>query len=110
MSAEDKFLDVNLLDREYRVACPPGERTALEAAVRDVDGRMKEIAGKIKNVSPERVAVMVALNIANEFLSYQASHQEAFDSALAKRRIAGMEARLDALLAGTPPVEGAAQS
>lgn len=109
MSAEDNFLDVNLLDREYRVACPPGERAALEAAVDFLGERMNELAAKTKNSTPERVAVMAALNIAHEFLSYRASHQEGFDSALAKRRIGGMEAQLDALLAGTPPAEGSGQ-
>lgn len=109
MSAEDNFLDVTIHGREYRVACPPGEREALEAAVGFVDERMTEIAGKTKNASSERVAVMAALNIAHEFLSYRESHQEGFDTARAKRRIASMEARLDALLAASPPGEGNGQ-
>lgn len=109
MSTEENFLDVTILGREYRVACPPGEREALEAAVGFVDGRMSDIAGKSKSATPERVAVMAALNIAHEFLSYRESHQEGFDTAMAKRRILGMEARLDTLLAGAQPVEGAGQ-
>ena len=107
MSAEDNFLDVNIYGREYRVACPAGEREALEAAVGFVNGRMDEIAGRTKNATAERVAVMAALNVAHEFLSYRESHQEGFDTAKAKRRIAGMEARLDGLLAGVRPEEGA---
>lgn len=99
MSTDNHFLDVTIHGREYRVACPPGEREALEAAVGFVDGRMSEVASKIKSGTPERVAVMAALNIAHEFLSYRESHQEGFDTAAAKRRIAGMEARLDSLLA-----------
>ena len=106
MSAEDNFLDVTIHGREYRVACPPGEREALEAAVGFVDERMHDIAGKTKNSTSERIAVMAALNIAHEFLSYRASHQEGFDTAHAKRRIAGMEARLDALLAGSSEAGG----
>ena len=99
MAKEGSFLDVTILGREYRVACPPGEREALESAVGFVDGRMREIAGSSKNPSPERVAVMAALNIAHEFLAHRASHAEGFDTAAAKRRIDAMEARLDALLA-----------
>jgi len=105
VSSESKFLDVNIYDREYRVACAPGERAALETAVGFVDQRMSEIAGKTKNATAERVAVMAALNIAHEFLSYRDSHQEGFDTASAKRRIDGMEARLDALLIGAKSAE-----
>jgi cell division protein ZapA len=110
VSAEDSFLDVTIYGREHRVACPAGEREALEAAVGFVDRRMNDIATKTKNATPERVAVMAALNIAHEFLSYRESHQEGFDTALAKRRIIGMEARLDALLVGAKPAEGSTTS
>ena len=99
VTTDNKFLDATIFGREHRIACPPGEREALEAAVSFVDARMNDIAGKSKTASPERVAVMAALNIAHEFLSYRASHQEGFDTAAAKRRIADMEARLDTLLA-----------
>lgn len=106
MSTEEKFLDVTIFGREYRVACPAGEREALESAVSFVDARMNDIAGKSKTASPERVAVMAALNIAHELLSFRASNQEGFDTALAKRRIADMDARLEAFFAGVPPVAG----
>ena len=106
MSAEEKFLDVNILGREYRVACPPGEREALEAAVGFVDERMSDIAAKSKTATPERVAVMAALNIAHELLSFRQGNQEVFDTASAKRRISDMEARLDDFLASVTPAEG----
>ena len=111
MPKEGSFLDVNILGREYRVACGPDERDALQHAVGYVDGRMRDIAGSAKNPSPERVAVMAALNIAHEFLSHRASHAEGFDTVAAKRRIDAMEARLDALLAmlEAPRGEGSPQ-
>jgi cell division protein ZapA len=108
MAKEGSFLDVTILGREYRVACEPGEREALESAVVFVDGRMREIAGSAKNPSPERVAVMAALNIAHEFLSHRASHSDSFDTVAVKRRIDAMEARLDALLAMLESPRGAA--
>jgi cell division protein ZapA len=103
MNAErvDNSIDVSICGREYRVACEPSEREALQSAVSFVDLRMQEIAGKSKTATPERIAVMAALNIAHEFLSFRESHAEGFDMASAKRRIDGMEARLDALLAGS---------
>lgn len=103
MNAErvDNSIDVSICGRDYRVACEPGEREALQLAVSFVDQRMQEIAGKSKTATPERIAVMAALNIAHEFLSFRESSAEVFDIAAAKRRIDGMEARLDALLAGS---------
>ncbi len=102
MSGEPTFLDVKILGREYRVACPPGEQEALQAAVHMVDSKMQEIAHKTKNTVPERVAVMAALNIAHERLSATngaaGAGEIAFDRPAAKRRIEAMDARLDALL------------
>ena len=62
-------LDVTLLGKEYRIACPPEEREALQAAVSYVDEKMHEISDRTKSNIAERIAVMAALNIAHEFLS-----------------------------------------
>lgn len=98
MSGEASFLDVKILGREYRVACPPGEQEALLAAVRMVDDKMQDIAHKTKNTVPERVAVMAALNIAHEHLSATQGAEMSFDSSGVKRRIEAMDTRLNALL------------
>jgi cell division protein ZapA len=118
MDGEANFLDVHILGREYRVVCPPGEEEALAAAVRLVDGQMREISGKSKHSTAERVAVMAALNIAHDYLVAQAgarSDSDAggdaggdddaakkietnFDSTGMERRIEAMDTRLAALL------------
>lgn len=101
MSAEQNFLDVKIMGREYRVACLPDERDALLAAVDLVDNKMREIAQKTKSTIAERVAVMAALNIAHERLAAPAADtaEEALASTDTKRRIEDMGARLDAVLA-----------
>jgi cell division protein ZapA len=97
MSAhDDNTLDITLLGREYRVACKPGDRETLQAAVRYVDEKMREIAEKTK-ASGERLAVMAALNIAHELVSLKLPG--GFDPIEFKRRIASMQARLDAAMA-----------
>jgi cell division protein ZapA len=111
MSDTVNFLDVHILGREYRVLCPPGEEDALQAAVRMVDERMREIADKARNSQPDRVAVMAALNITNEYLSALTANRAdsqanmatapaatSFDSLVLKRRIDDMDTRLTALL------------
>ncbi|WP_412478257.1 cell division protein ZapA [Azonexus sp. IMCC34839] len=110
MSGEPNFLDVNIMGREYRVACTPEERDALLAAVDLVDGKMRDIAQRTKNTIAERVAVMAALNIAHEHLSAPgdqpaAGFSEAVASSETKRRIESMGARLDAVLAPQQQLE-----
>ncbi len=104
MSAEPNFLDVNIMGREYRVACTPDEREALLAAVDLVDNKMREIAQRTKSTIAERVAVMAALNIAHEHLSAlpvgaEKEIGEAVDTSDAKRRIDDMGARISSVLA-----------
>jgi cell division protein ZapA len=90
-------LDVTLLGRSYRVSCSDEEREALLQAVSYLEAKMNEIklAGKVAGT--ERIAVMAALNIAHEMLSMRLG--DGFDMGEAKRRIASIEATLDAALA-----------
>ena len=101
------YLDISLLGKEYRVACPPEEQPALLAAVAYVDEKMHDIAEKTKSNISERIAVMAALNIAHEHLSKKQAPQEipassgaesGLDFGAVKRRIGLMEAQLDAVL------------
>ena len=69
MPNEAYYLDITLLGKEYRVACPPEEQPALLAAVAYVDEKMHDIAEKTKSNISERIAVMAALNIAHELLA-----------------------------------------
>ena len=100
------YLDIALLGKEYRVACPPEEHEALQAAVRYVDAKMHDIADKTKSSIPERIAVMAALNIAHELLSRDTVSDEQptresetpLDIGDTVRRISDMEAQLDAAL------------
>jgi cell division protein ZapA len=90
-------LDIKLLGKDYRVACPPEERDSLQAAVDLLDERMGEMAAKSKSTG-ERLAVMTALNLAHELLS-QKNPGAGVDRYELKRRISAMEARLDEALA-----------
>ena len=108
MRKETNFLDITLLGKEYRVACPPEEHDALLAAVVYVDEKMHDIAEKTRSNISERIAVMAALNIAHEHLSRKSPTDEtnkaigsetAVDFGAVKRRISVMEAELEAVLA-----------
>ena len=95
-NTESHALDITLLGRDYRVACPPEEKEALQAAVQFLDERMQELAERTKS-SGERLAVMTALNLAHEVLFTKLPG--GFDIHDLKRRIAAMDSRLDEALA-----------
>ena len=68
--SEDKLsrVSVRLLDREYQVACPMDERSDLLDSAEYLDTKMREVRDSGKVVGLDRVAVISALNIANELI------------------------------------------
>jgi cell division protein ZapA len=68
MSGEIRQEQIRLLDKEYTVACPPGERDGLLESARLLDGKMREIRNRGKIVGNERIVVMAALNVIHELL------------------------------------------
>ena len=96
MSEKAKTLDVNIMGRSYRVTCADEEREALLAAVAYVDKKMTEIKAASKVAGTERIAVMAALNIANELLSVKLDG--GFDIAELKRRMNSVQSKLDQAL------------
>jgi cell division protein ZapA len=68
--SEDRItrVSVRLLDREYQVACPAEERSDLLDSAEYLDGKMRELRESGNVVGLERIAVIAALNIANELI------------------------------------------
>lgn len=96
MSTKPKTLDVSIMGRSYKVTCADDEREALLAAVAYVDKKMTEIKVTSKVAGTERIAVMAALNIANELLSIKIG--SGFDIAELKRRMNSVQSKLDQAL------------
>ena len=100
-----KTLEVSLLGKEYRVACEPAERESLTAAVAFLNDKLTEAGGKVPGNargSGERIAVMVALNLAHELLAANSTPTNvamALESDSIQRRINSIEAKLDESLA-----------
>lgn len=59
---------VKLLDKDYQVACPPGQEAALVKSADYLDNQLRTIRANGKVIGLERIAVMAALNISNELL------------------------------------------
>jgi cell division protein ZapA len=67
--AASKTVTVSILDKDYQVSCQPEEVTALQDSARYLDSKMREVKDSATVLGLDRIAVMAALNIANEFLT-----------------------------------------
>lgn len=90
--SEAKGMDVSIMGREFRVACPDDEQEELLSAVSFLDRKMREIRDSGKVIGVERIAIMAALNIAHELLTTRTG---GFDIGDFKRRIGSMQDQLD---------------
>lgn len=73
MSDDISTVTVTILEKDYQVSCPEDEVEALTASARFLDKQMAEIRASGKVVGLDRIAVMAALNIANEFLKTEST-------------------------------------
>lgn len=69
-------VSVRILDKEYQVACPTNERTELLDSAEELNSRMRDIQDTGRVVGLDRIAVMAALNMANELLRARARDRE----------------------------------
>jgi len=65
---ESATVTVRILEKEYFVSCPQDERADLLDSAEYLNKKMREIRDTGKVVGADRIAVMAALNMANELL------------------------------------------
>ena len=87
---------IRTLEKEYLDACPHEERSALLDSAEYLNAKMREIRDSGKIVGLDRVAVMAALNIANELLKLQDKDQK--DQAEMGSRVRALRDRIDGAL------------
>ena len=96
-------VSVQILDKQYQVACPDNQRQELIESARLLDEQMRSIRDSGKVVGLERIAVMAALNLAHELIdTRRAGAQQELDlnaSAAAKDALGRLDEKLDDALA-----------
>jgi cell division protein ZapA len=90
--SEARSLQITIMGRDFRVACPEEEQSGLLEAVDYLNKKMIEIRDTGKVIGLERIAIMAALNIAHELLSTKVG---GFDMGEIKRRMTRMETVID---------------
>jgi cell division protein ZapA len=59
---------VQILDKEYRIACSPEEQYGLMDCARLLDQRMREVRQNGRVIGADRIAVMASLNLLYELM------------------------------------------
>ena len=68
MSERMTRVSVRILEKEYQVACPSEGRSDLPDSAEYLNAKMREIRDAGNVMGLDRIAVMAALNLANELL------------------------------------------
>lgn len=66
--SEKQATTIKILDREYQIACTAEEKVELAAAAEYLDEQMRALRNSGSIVGAEKIAVITALNIANDLL------------------------------------------
>ena len=96
-------LSVRILEKEYFVACPYEERSDLLDSAEYLNSKMREIRDSLKMVGLDRIAVMAALNLANELLRVRNQGQK-LDHDFGGR-VRALRERVESALAEGPQLE-----
>lgn len=61
-------LNIRIMDKDYRVACPADQQATLKDSADFLNDRLNDIKNKGSIIGTERIAIMAALNLAHELL------------------------------------------
>ena len=73
MTDNQARVSVRILEKDYQIACPIEERSDLLDSAEFLISRMREIRDSGKVVGLDRIAVIAALNMANELIRLRKS-------------------------------------
>lgn len=96
-------VSVRILEKEYQFACPASERNDLLNSAEFLNAKMRQIRDSGKVVGLDRIAVMAALNLANDLLKNR-NQGETVDSSLGLR-LKSMRERVESALETSKQLE-----
>lgn len=87
---------ITILGKEYLIACPEEERNQLLSSAEFLDKKMREIRDSGKVIGTDRIAVMAALNLANELLHNKRTDGQ--NDAAVEGRIRNLQSKIEEAL------------
>ncbi|MFI4957427.1 MAG: cell division protein ZapA [Gammaproteobacteria bacterium] len=86
MSLNKETIQIQLLGKPYKMACPSNEAPQLKEAAQYLEQKVKALQKMHTTAAPERIAIMVALDLAHELLTQRGQSLDYRDSMEAKVR------------------------
>lgn len=71
-----RTMDINLMERHYKVNCPEGQEVALQQAADKLNQKLEHITKATRLTHPEQIAVMAALNLCHESAQLELSQRK----------------------------------
>ena len=84
MDGTSDSISVEIFGQTYNVRGEEGDPNYLTELARFVDTRMREVAAQVTTVDPVKIAILAALNIADEFSRYRKERESATGSWIEK--------------------------
>ncbi|WP_445367967.1 cell division protein ZapA [Methylomonas sp. BW4-1] len=96
MSKTVQPVSLNILDKEYKIACAADEKEGLINSARELDRQMRKIRDTGKVSSTDRIAVLAALNLAHDLTA--SNKNEANGSLDIGQRLADLRSKIENVL------------
>jgi len=96
-NAEENILSITIMDRSYKIKCPPDQAQELQESAHYVNEQMKKIQRSTNINNTERVAIVTALNICHELMQLQKQKNNYID--VMNQRIQDLQRRIENFLA-----------
>ena len=98
---ESRKVKVRILDKEVQLGCAAGEEDALAQAAQYVDDSMRKFRYRSNTSTPEKIAIVTAINIANDLLKMRArSHAFSYAESDLHTRLRKMQLMVETALEG----------
>lgn len=97
MNDSNHTITVKLMDRDYKVKCPPERITDLQESAAYLDSKMREVADNGKILSLDRIAAIAALNITHELKNEKKHKDRTIDTI--NQRIGHLQTKIEVALA-----------
>ena len=94
-------VSVNILEKEYRIACAPNNKESLMDSAALLNEKMQEIRSAGKVIGSDRIAVMAALNLAHDLLEQQ---QQTTDNSQLEQQILKLRKKVDLVVNESKPL------